>query len=129
MTRNSAWEWDEDVAAVSAPVLPAGWAPLTIDQQVAVMRACDAAPASLLLRISTRPGAEYRVYRLDSAWAGLCVASVCDIAPAVAPRNRALLGLGATVPDVVSIVVLRVDADRRASTGGAQGPAQGFPPS
>ena len=80
------------------PVLPAGWAPLSHDQQEAVQRACDAAPECLILKLGSlwEPGCEYRVYRLTSEqWSGLSV--VCKFAlpaePHQTPCNFQLLGL------------------------------------
>jgi hypothetical protein len=63
------------------PVLPAGWAPLSREQQEAVQRACDAAPECLIFKLGSlwEPGCEYRVYRLATEqWAGLSV--VCKFA-------------------------------------------------
>jgi len=83
------------------PVLPAGWAPLSLEQQEAVQRACDVAQDCLIFRLGSlwEPGCEYRVYRLTNEhWAGLSV--VCKFAPPpttsgsqVAPCNFQLLGL------------------------------------
>lgn len=85
------------------PVLPGGWAPLSAEQQAAVLAACDGAPESLVLRLGSlwEPGAEYRVYRLaNELWGGLSLASkaVADDAdsfasPPPAIANRTLLGL------------------------------------
>lgn len=58
------------------PVLPAGWAPLSREQQDAVVEACDAAPEAMIMRLGSiwEPGAEYRVYRLaNEQWGGLSV--------------------------------------------------------
>jgi hypothetical protein len=79
------------------PVLPAGWAPLSAEQQEAVQRACDVAPECLIFKIGSlwEPGCEYRVYRLaKEQWAGLSV--VCKFATAgdtMQPCNGQLLGL------------------------------------
>jgi hypothetical protein len=80
------------------PVLPAGWAPLSRDQEEAVQRACDAAPDCLIFKLGSlwEPGCEYRVYRLATEqWAGLSV--VCKFAApdqgSPAGCNRQLLGL------------------------------------
>lgn len=81
------------------PVLPAGWAPLSHDQQEAVQMACDAAQDCLIFTLGSlwEPGCEYRVYRLTTEqWAGLSV--VCKYAPPAAgdqagPCNFQLLGL------------------------------------
>jgi hypothetical protein len=98
------------------PVLPAGWAPLTRDQQAAALRACDEAYTAILFRIGSLwdPGCEYRVYRLASeSWAGLTVATKCALAD---PRsagsgtgdgetNKQLLGLGREPLQVVRIAI------------------------
>ena len=85
------------------PVLPSGWAPLTREQQDAVLRACDAAPQCALLRIGSLWDleAEYRVYRLTSQeWAGLWVASryvtSADHESGPTGVNQQLLGFVAT---------------------------------
>jgi hypothetical protein len=80
------------------PVLPAGWAPLTKDQQEAVLRACDQAPDCLIFKLGSlwEPGCEYRVYRLATEqWAGLSViGKFAEHGPAGRPpRNVQLLGL------------------------------------
>jgi hypothetical protein len=80
------------------PVLPAGWAPLTREQQDAVLLACDLAPECLIFKLGSvwEPGCDYRVYRLATEqWAGLSV--VCKSSAMaqgnVASRNVQLLGL------------------------------------
>jgi hypothetical protein len=58
------------------PVLPSGWAPLSREQQDAVLHGCDAAPECLIFKLGSlwEPGCEYRVYRLTTEqWAGLSV--------------------------------------------------------
>jgi hypothetical protein len=62
------------------PVLPTGWAPLTRDQQDAVLRACEGAPDCVIFTLGSvwEPGCEYRVYRLaNDHWGGLAV--VCKV--------------------------------------------------
>ncbi|HET7218279.1 MAG TPA: hypothetical protein VFJ02_09525 [Vicinamibacterales bacterium] len=78
--------------------MPAGWAPLSREQQDAVLRACDAAPECVIFKLGSlwEPGCEYRVYRLAiEQWAGLSV--VCKFAAAghthVSPCNEQLVGL------------------------------------
>ena len=100
------------------PVLPAGWAPLTREQQEAVQCACDSAPESLIFRLGSlwEPGCEYRVYRLTSEqWAGLSVVCkhVSDMVerpdgstPAFGACNRQLLGLA-----FEPLVALRIATD------------------
>ena len=60
------------------PVLPAGWAPLSREQQEAVLVACDTAPESMVMRLGSlwEPESEYRVYRLtNELWGGLSIVS------------------------------------------------------
>ena len=83
------------------PVLPAGWAPLSRDQQDAVQVACDDAPECMIFRLGSvwEPSSEYRVYRLASEqWARLSV--VCRFVAddgahkgVEVGRNEQLLGL------------------------------------
>jgi hypothetical protein len=95
------------------PVLPSGWAPLTREQQDAVLRACDAAPRCVVFRIGSLwdPEAEYRAYRLtEQHWAGLCVASrfvttVQEESGALSGENRQLLGLGTDAPHAMQLIV------------------------
>lgn len=95
------------------PVLPSGWAPLTREQQDAVLQACDAAPRCVVFRVGSLwdAEAEYRVYRLtDEHWAGLWVASryvtaVHDDPGAPVGENRQLLGLGADAAHAVQLTV------------------------
>jgi hypothetical protein len=83
------------------PVLPAGWAPLSRDQQDAVQRACDGAPECLIFRLGSvwEPSCEYRVYRLaNEQWARLSVvckfiACAGDQGDVESGRNEQLLGL------------------------------------
>jgi hypothetical protein len=96
------------------PVLPAGWAPLSLEQQEAVQRACDGAHDCLIFKLGSlwEPGCEYRVYRLTSEqWAGLAV--VCKYAPPpdpnqtpAGPCNFQLLGLAFD-----SLCALRIATD------------------
>ena len=95
------------------PVLPSGWAPLTREQQDAVLQACDGAPRSVVFRIGSLwdPEAEYRAYRLTGEhWAGLWVASrfvttAHDDPGAPSGENRQLLGLGPDAPHVTQLIV------------------------
>jgi hypothetical protein len=81
------------------PVLPAGWAPLSREQQQAVLSACDAAPDCLLFRLGSLwdTGAEYRVYRLaNELWGGLSVVTKSadwTESPGAAAPNEHLIGL------------------------------------
>ena len=98
------------------PVLPAGWAPLTRDQQAAVLRACDDAQNAVLFRLGSlwEPGCEYRVYRLvNESWAGLSVVTKCALGEGAAvsggqgstDTNLQLLGLGRDPLQVVRIAI------------------------
>jgi hypothetical protein len=95
-------------AARRTPVLPRGWAPLTAEQQRAVLQACDAAQESLTFRLGSLVDSEvdYRVYRLQNeTWAGLWVASRCFTDCDGAVSNRDLLGLGADAVRAVRIAL------------------------
>jgi hypothetical protein len=95
------------------PVLPSGWAPLTREQQDAVLQACDEAPHCVVFRIGSLwdTGAEYRVYRLtDARWAGLWVAcrynsGLHDHSGSTGSENRQLLGLGPDGPETIKLTV------------------------
>ena len=95
------------------PVLPSGWAPLTREQQDAVLQACDAAPHCAVFRIGSLwdSDAEYRVYRLtDEHWAGLWVACRYVTTAHEAPgsssgENRQLLGLGTDAAHAIQLTV------------------------
>lgn len=85
------------------PVLPAGWAPLSPEQQDAVLGACDASPESMMFRLGSlwEPAAEYRVYRLaNELWGGLSI-----VAKAVGHANRQLLGLAWDTRQAVTVAV------------------------
>ena len=100
------------------PVLPSGWAPLSREQQDAVLSACDAAPESMVFRVGSlwEPGTEYRVYRLaNELWGGLSIASKAMgnghadarlALPPTASGNRQLLGLAR---DTIRAVAVAVD--------------------
>jgi hypothetical protein len=88
------------------PVLPNGWAPLSRDQQEAVLRACDAAPDRLVFNLGSLwdPGWEYRVYRLASdLWGGISVVSRFGNDGSQPPSNRQLLGLAREMPGALRI--------------------------
>ena len=90
------------------PVLPHGWAPLTPEQQTAVLEACDAAPECLMFRLASlwESGVDYRVYRLATeAWAGLWVGTRWTAHPGEAGSNLQLLGLGSRPTDAVTLAV------------------------
>jgi hypothetical protein len=99
------------------PVLPRGWAPLTNDQQRAVLQACDASPDDLAFRLGALSGSEvdYRVYQLDNeTWAGLWVASRCFTDCDGVVSNRELLGLGSDAVRAVRIVLDFFNSDLQA---------------
>ena len=95
------------------PVLPSGWAPLTREQQEAVLHACNTAPRCVVFRIGSLwdPDAEYRVYRLtDPRWTGLWVAcryvtTLRDDPGSPLGENRQLLGLGTDGPQAIQLTV------------------------
>lgn len=105
-----------------SPVLPPGWAPLTRDQQAAVLQACDRAPGALAFRVDgVNLEAEYRVYRLDEGWAGLCVASIFAASSDGRPAgNRELIALAPTADQAIALVLSRVNAEKRAAGGRLQ---------
>ena len=101
-----------------SPVLPRGWAPLTPEQQAAVLAACDAAPDRVMFRLGSLSelDVDYRVYCLNTEiWAGLCVATRClDGGQAPTGSNRELLGLGFHVADAVRIALEPFNRDLEA---------------
>jgi hypothetical protein len=104
-------------ARFRSPILPRGWAPLTADQQRAVLRACDAAPERLAFRLGARSGQEidYRVYQLHTeSWAGLWVASRSFTDHDGVVCNRELLGLGANAGDAVGVALGFFNSDLEA---------------
>jgi hypothetical protein len=114
-------ESTKGVAAYAAshrtPVLPRGWAPLTPEEQRAVLQACDAAPSHLTFRLGslTDPEVDYRVYQLQmESWAGLWVASRCYTDCDGAVSNRVLLGLGADSMRAVRIALDFFNSDLQA---------------
>ena len=95
-------------AARRTPILPRGWAPLTGDQQRAVLQACDVAAEHLTFRLGSLVDSEvdYRVYQLrNENWAGLWVASRCYTDCDGVVSNRDLLGLGADAVRAVRIAL------------------------
>ena len=95
-------------SARRSPVLPRGWAPLTVDQQRAVLRACDDAADHLAFRLGSLNDAavDYRVYQFQNeTWAGLWVATRCLTDCDGTLSNRDLLGLGADPVRAVRIAL------------------------
>jgi hypothetical protein len=98
-----------------APVLPRGWAPLTTEQQEAVLQACDAAQDRVVFRLGSLwdANADYRVYALEQeTWGGLWVAVRHEDRGVV---QRALLGLGSNAPHAVRIALDFFNWDLEAS--------------
>jgi hypothetical protein len=99
------------------PVLPRGWAPLTADQQRAVLLACDAASDNLTFRLGSLsdPEVDYRVYQLQNeSWSGLWVASRCFTDCDGVVSNRDLLGLGSEAFRAVRIALDYFNSDLQA---------------
>jgi hypothetical protein len=104
-------------AQVRTPVLPRGWAPLTDDQQRAVLQACDAASDNLTFRLGSlsNPEADYRVYQLQNeSWSGLWVASRCFTDCDGVVSNRELLGLSSEAFRAVRIALDCFNSDLQA---------------
>ena len=104
-------------SARRSPVLPRGWAPLTVDQQRAVLRACDEAADHLAFRLGSLSDAaiDYRVYQLQNeTWAGLWVATRCCTDCDGTVSNRDLLGLGADSVRAVRIALDFFNSDLQA---------------
>jgi hypothetical protein len=92
--------------------LPAGWAPLTREQQDAVLGACDSAPQCALLRLGSLwdTDAEYRVYRLTGQqWGGLWIASryvtTMDLEAGPTGANQQMLGLGVDGQHAIQLAI------------------------
>jgi len=103
-------------SARRSPVLPRGWAPLTADQQRAVLHACDEA-GHLTFRLGSLTDAsiDYRVYQLQhETWAGLWVATRCCTDCDGTVANRDLLGLGADSVRAVRLALDLFNADLQA---------------
>jgi hypothetical protein len=91
-----------------SPLLPRGWAPLSADQQRAVLAACDAAPDRLTFRLGSviHPEVDYRVYQLhNETWGGLWVATRCCTDCDGVVANRELLGLDSGAVRAVRIAL------------------------
>jgi hypothetical protein len=104
-------------ASHRTPILPRGWAPLTADQQRAVLLACDATANHLTFRLGSlsNPEVDYRVYQLHKeSWAGLWVASRCFTDCDGVVCNRDLLGLGADAYRAVRIALEFFNSDLQA---------------
>lgn len=89
-----------------APVLPAGWAPLSAEEQEHLLAACEREPESILFCLTSAwtGDAEYRAYRLsDETWAGLWVAALWTATGK--RRTRELLAVGHDPRRVVAIAI------------------------
>jgi hypothetical protein len=101
--REAAW-----VPVRRNPLLPRGWAPLSDEQQRAVLAACDAAPDRLTFRLGSviHPEVDYRVYQLHhETWGGLWVATRCHTDCDGVVANRELLGLDSGAVRAVHIAL------------------------
>ena len=94
------------------PVLPGAWAPLSEEEQAAVLSACERCDNGLLMRLASReePSEEYRVYRLSGDWANVVVVSRATLvqpsgygSPVV--RNTGFLGLAHTAEEGIRIAI------------------------
>ena len=89
-----------------APVLPAGWAPLSAEEQEHLLAACERAPECILFCLTSAwtGDAEYRAYRLsDETWAGLWVAALWT--GTGKQRTRELLAVGHDPRRVVATAI------------------------
>ena len=98
----------------AAPVLPAGWPPLSSEDEASVLRACDVFVDACRLRLGSVWDAdiEYRVYCLDAEeWRGVCAATLFTTdtpdadGPAMAGRNTRLLAIGQCPEDAVRVAM------------------------
>jgi hypothetical protein len=97
----------------SAPVLPAGWAPLDESAQDAVLRAADAMTEGCLRFGSVWDSSiEYRVYRLaNDVWGGLCAATLFttdrpdEDGYRGAGRNARLLAIADDLEDAARVAI------------------------
>jgi hypothetical protein len=94
------------------PVLPGAWAPLSDEEQKAVLDACERCDAGLLMRLAApeEPLEEYRVYRLTGDWPNLVVVSRATLvkpagygAPIV--RNTEFLGVANTAEEGIRLAI------------------------
>jgi hypothetical protein len=103
------------------PVLPRAWAPLTDEEQAAVLSACERCDNGLLMRLASHdePSEEYRVYRLSTdEWPNVVVVSRARLvqppgygSPVV--RNTEFLGLAQTAEEGIRIAVGIYHAETR----------------
>lgn len=113
----------------NAPVLPAGWAPLEMADQTAVLRACDAFVEACRLRLGSvwDHAGEYRVYCLDAdEWRGVCAATLftSDLSDGDCPepsgRNTRLLAIAHSLEDAARVAIDFVNWDLEADGSGCR---------
>ncbi len=94
------------------PVLPGAWAPLTDEEQAAVLAACERCDSGLLMRLAApeEPREEYRVYRLSGDWPNLVVVARATLvepsgygSPIV--RNTEFLGVAKTAEEGIRLAI------------------------
>ena len=94
------------------PVLPGAWAPLTEEEQAAVLAACERCDGGLLMRLAAPVEAleEFRVYRLSGDWPNLVVVSRATLvkpkgcgSPVV--RNTECLGVANTAVEGIRLAI------------------------
>ena len=110
-----------NVRALSAGVSARVGAPLTDEEQAAVLSACERCDNGLLMRLAApdEPSEEYRVYRLaNDEWPNVVVVSrarlvqpPCYGSPVV--RNTEFLGLAQTAEEGIRIAMGIYRAERR----------------
>ena len=94
------------------PVLPGAWAPLTGEEQAAVLSACERCDNGLLMRLAAPVEAleEYRVYRLSGDWPNLVVVSRATLVRpkgygSAIVRNTECLGVANTAEEGIRLAV------------------------
>ena len=94
------------------PVLPGAWAPLTDEEQSAVLAACERCDGGLLMRLAAPVEAleEYRVYRLSGDWPNLVVVSRATLVKrkgnnSAIVRNTECLGVAKTAEEGIRLAI------------------------
>ena len=94
------------------PVLPGAWAPLTEEEQAAVLSACERCDGGLLMRLAAPVEAleEYRVYRLSGDWPNLVVVSRATLVRSKGDgsaivRNTECLGVANTAEEGIRLAI------------------------
>ena len=102
------------------PVLPGAWAPLTEEEQSAVLAACERCDGGLLMRLAAPVEAleEFRVYHLSGDWPNVVVVSRATLvklkgygAPVV--RNTDVLGVAKTAEEGIRLAISMYRAELR----------------